>query len=99
MIAIPIPKRLRAMINASLIQFLSFLVYGVIYELKIFFHICLLTSLPNDAIDSVKGIDLGHASTQFCAFPQELIPPFSIRVVSLSSFRLFPVGCILKSLT
>ena len=41
--------------------------------------------------------DLGHASTQFCAFPQDDIPPSCIRVSNRSFFRFFPVGCILKS--
>ncbi len=34
-------------------------------ELKRLFQNCLLTCLPRSAMDSVRGIDFGQASTQF----------------------------------
>src|SRR5699024_777633 len=45
-----------------------------------------------DAIDVVRGIPFGHASTQFCAIPHSAIPPVPISASSLSFLDMLPVG-------
>src|SRR6202521_217341 len=49
------------------------------------------------AIAVVKGINFGHARTQFCALPQSSMPPSAIRASRRSAAFIAPVGWELNS--
>src|SRR5712692_5662816 len=56
---------------------------------------CSVVSRAISAMLEVSGIPLGHAFTQFAAFPQSLTPPESISAWSRSPAFIFPVGWLL----
>src|SRR5713226_6831282 len=60
---------------------------------------CFHASRLISASDSVRGISLGQALTQFCAFAQSSIPPCPITAWMRSLACIAPVGCMLNNRT
>src|SRR5882724_6135264 len=60
---------------------------------------CFQASRLTAAMDSVNGMFLGHACTQFCALAQSWMPPGPIIAARRSLLFMAPVGCILKRRT
>src|SRR5699024_6566386 len=58
-----------------------------------------VVSLCIEAIEVVKGIPFGQASTQFCAIPHSAIPPVPIKASKRSFLVILPFGCKLNNLT
>src|SRR6266404_3102622 len=69
------------------------------YLLKKSVTACFITSRSTSEIDRVSGMSLGHISTQFCEYPHSWMPPSPISACKRSCLIIFPVGCMLNSLT